>query len=233
MLVSPIKRAWALALLAASMAAGCSKTRPVPEDAATGATGSTEPVAPELPPDPEAVKWNWSAKSRDGQVTLTQTSSIARLCKVRAARGEQELWTASICMGNRDLAHLVSDDGERVLTVEPAPVVQGSWRAAAVLSAYTRDVLKAQLLASDLFADEKVLAIFPDSLQWLAGARKQPNPPPAYLDGAPDQVELTLIDGRKAVVSLDGKVLSGGKPAPKLTPKAPTRAVKKKPRPKR
>ncbi|MGC4117076.1 MAG: hypothetical protein QM765_21445 [Myxococcales bacterium] len=88
-------------------------------------------------------------------------------------------------------------------------------------------------MASDLFADEKTLAIFPDSLQWMSGARKLPDPAPKYVEGAPDQVELSLLDGRKAVVSLDGKVLSGGKPAPKLTPKAPTRAVKKKPRPKR
>ena len=232
MVLSPTKRPWALALLAALSLAACSKTRPAPEDAAA-ATADPEPVAPELPPDPQAVKWNWTARSRDGQVTLTQSSTIARLCKFRAAKGDQELWTASVCLGNRDVAHLVSDDGERVLTVEPAPVVQGSWRAAAVISAYTRDELKAQLLASDLFADEKVLAIFPDSLQWMSGARKQPDPPPKYLEGAPDQVELSLIDGRKAVVSLDGKVLSGGKPAPKLTPKAPTRVVKKKPRPKR
>jgi hypothetical protein len=133
-------------------------------------------------------------------------------------------------LGNRDVVHLVSDDGERVLAIEPAPVVQGSWRAAAVMSAYKRDELKAQLLASDLFEDEKGLALFPDSLQWMGGARKLPDPPPRYLEGAPDQAEVTLLDGRKVVISLDGKVLSGGKPARKLTPKAPTRAVKKRPR---
>ena len=223
---------WAIgsAALALTFAAGCAKSRPASAlpDAEQAGEAAPEPAA-----DPEAVKWHWTATSRDGQVTLSQTAAIARLCKVRYARGGEELWSASICLGTRDVTHLISDDGERVLVVEPAPVVQGSWRAAAVVSAYQRSDLKAQLLASDLFADEKVLAVFPDSLQWLAGARKLPDPPPRYLETAPDQVELTLIDGRKLVVSLDGKVLSGGKPAPKLTPKAPTRAVRKKKRSRR
>lgn len=226
----PTLRACALLLLALSLAS-CARKLPAADDAAT-ARADPEP-APEPPPDPEAVRWNWSVKSRDGQVVLRQSSTIARLCRVTATRDGAELWSASICMGNRDVAHLVSDDGDRVLAIEPAPVVQGSWRAAAVMSAYRRDELKAQLLASDLFEDEKALAVFPDSLQWLSGARKLPDPPPRYLEGAPDQVELSLLDGRKAVVSLDGKVLSGGKPARKLTPKSPTRTVKKKPRPKR
>ena len=229
-----IRLFWTLCAVTLATAPGCAKTHPAKSSSPSSPPDAeaTE-TAPEPAPDPEAVKWVWTATSRDGQVKLEQTATIARLCKVRCTRGGSELWAASICLGNRDVAHLLSDDGDRVLVVDPAPVVQGSWRAATLVSSYVRSDLKAQLLASDLFSDEKALVVFPDSLQWLAGARKQPEPPPRYLEGAPDQVELTLVDGRKAVVSLDGKVLSGGRPAPKLEPKAPTRAVKKKPRPKR
>lgn len=207
-------------LLCALALAGCARKRSAGPDAAVEAA-----PAPILPPDPEAARWNWTATSRDGHVTLTQSSANPHLCQLTCVKEPgQQLWTASACLGTVSKTYLVSDDGERILAVDPAPKTTGSWRAAALVTAHQRGEPRNQILAADLFPDEKKLVLFPDSLQWLAGSRQVPFPPPRFVEGAPDQVELTLIDERKTVVSLDGTILSGARPI------APPPVAKQKPR---
>jgi len=196
--------------------------RPVPKKAPIPPDASAAPVLEE--PSPEAAKWNWIASTRDGHLSVVQTARTPKVCEVECLRdpGQERLWKETACMGMRDQTRLVSDDGQWMLAIEAAPLEQGSWRAAVVATAYQRGLPKAQLLASDIFADDSKLVRFPESFQWLTGGRKLPVPAPKFVDGAPDQVELQLIDGRKAVVRLDGTLVVGARPvppAPKPTPK--------------
>ena len=227
-------RHWLVAAAAASLllALGCptpvQKKVRVPPDAGERAVAPPEP-------SPEAAKWNWIASSRSGRVSVIQTATSPKVCTVECVRdpGHESLWKANDCLGTREQYHLVTDDGARMLVVEPAPIEQGSWRATIIITAYERGAPKVQLLASDIFTDDGKLVRFPESFQWLTGGRKLPVPPPKLVEGTSDQIELQLIDGRKAVVRFDGTIVSGARPVV-VAPKAPLKpkavVPKKKPR---
>lgn len=205
-------------LLMALGVPACSRPAPPPAPPSQPATKSaTQP--PDFEPPPGTEKWVWTSTSRDARVSLVQTASAPNNCEIRCLRdpGQQEVWKAASCLGTRESVRLVSDDGERILVIDPAPALEGNWRAAAVATAYMRGEPKAQLLASDLFSTDAKLMVFPDSLQWLSGGRKVPVPAPKFVEGSPDRVELQLIDGRKAIVLLDGTLVEGARPADKST----------------
>jgi len=164
---------------------------------------------------PELAQFSWTSTSRDGKVAVIQEASAPGVCVVRCLRdpGQKEVWRAEVCLARRDQARVFSDDGERLLLFEVAPGKQ-PWGAQAVVTAYERTTVKAQVLLADLFADDKKLFKHKRGLQWLAGDAQIPVPAPALADDAPERVVFKLIDGRLAAVAMDGTILEGKRPAP-------------------
>lgn len=181
------------------------------------------PAAVQAEDDPEILKLNWTTTSRDGVLALIQTATTRSSCEVVCTRdpGQQVLWKSSVCLATRDQVRFLSDDGERVLVIDPFPQEQGSWRNTPVITAYARTQATQQVLASDLKFNEKKLVRRATRFQWLAGDRTVPVPAPKRLENDPNQFGLQLIDGTKAVVSIDGKVTQD-KPQPSAK-KAPTK----------
>ena len=112
------------AILALAFGPGCS-SKPAPAPLAAGA-----PAPAAAQPDPQAARFCWTSTSRDGRVAIVQTAAAPLVCELRAVRdpGQQLLWKADACIARRDQVRIASDDGERMLVVEPAPAVRSEER---------------------------------------------------------------------------------------------------------
>ena len=189
--------------------------------AALGPLASAAQESPEAP-------WNWTSTSRDGKLALVQTASAPKTCVVKCLKdpGQEVVWQANSCITTRDKVRIVSDDCERILVIDPSPVDPGTWRNAAVITAFQRAAAKEQILACDIFQTDAKLVHHPKGTQWLKGDLKVPIPAPQLLDSG--LVELQLIDGRKMLVGVDGKLVSPTTPAVDNAP-AKTPPPKRKP----
>lgn len=174
------------------------------------------PLAAQAQTPPELAEFSWTTTSRDGKVAVMQEASAPGACVVRCLRdpGQKEVWRAETCLARRDQARVFTDDCEHLVLFEVAPGKSGPWGSQVVVTAYERTTVKAQVLLTDLFADDKKLVKHKRGLQWLAGDARVPVPAPALVDGEPARVVFKLIDGRSAAVGLDGTLLEGKRPAP-------------------
>lgn len=148
----------------------------------------------------------WTILSADSAVDLTQTASAPNACRLAAARegGKTELWTAEVCLATVNHLRFVSNDGEKLIVVEPLPTKLGStWHNTPVVLLYKRSALERTATAAEMVRNEKKIRQLTRHFYWLEGALNVPGRPPRYLaDGS--GVEMEAIDGRNVKVRFDG-----------------------------
>ncbi len=148
----------------------------------------------------------WSTVSPNAAIELKQTATALNACHLTCTSdgGSKELWSGEVCLANKNQLRFVSNDGEKVIVLEPLPARLGSsWRGSAVVFLYHRTELEKQATASALVRDATKVRELARHFYWLGGVLGVPGNPAHYRDDA-SGVDLEAIDGRPKTIRFDG-----------------------------
>ncbi|MFN7133204.1 MAG: hypothetical protein ACK4N5_14085 [Myxococcales bacterium] len=155
---------------------------------------------------------SWVIVSPNAEYAGEQVASGAS-CRFTVRRGEQVLWSAERCFGDRGDPRFLSADGERVLVLYAFPETKGGMEKALAGELFHRGQVVRQYRVGQFVRDYKPLFAGRKHFYWLEGALGQPGVPPGLTkDGT--GVELNTLDGKRHVVHFDGRA-PPMKPAPK------------------
>jgi len=181
----------ALLLIALASLCACRKKQAVVADAGPAVA---------VPLTPEAKKNTWRVYSEDGRSSVIQSFRASGNCHVESA-GAGAAWTLEQCLSDTMQLQFVSNDGRKLLVVNPMPEVKDSWRTTPVVWLYESGKLAAFTTAGSLVRDDKKLDVVGHRFAWLAGASGQPGIEPKYGD---DGVNGATVSGDAFHFGFDG-----------------------------
>ncbi len=148
---------------------------------------------------------NWAVVSMDAAVEVAQTATGKDACRVacRKQGGQQELWAADRCLAHKSQLRFVSNDGDRLMVIDPLPARAGSsWKITPVVFFYRRGELEKALNAGALVRDATKVRELAKHFYWLGGTLSIPGKPPQVRADAAG-IELETIDGRALSLRFD------------------------------
>jgi hypothetical protein len=151
------------------------------------------------------VDLNWATVSANAAVELKQTSTAPDVCHVAATAeaGEKELWSADVCLANKNQPRFVSNDGENVIVLDPIPRRGASWRDAKVAFLYHHTEVQQYAVAAAIVRDSTKIRQMAKHFYWLGGEFGVPGNPAKYNQDA-SGVDLEAIDGKPKTIRFDG-----------------------------
>ena len=134
-------------------------------------------------------------------------------CQLEVRKGATVLWSLKRCLGDRNDAHFLSNDGMSLMVVYTFPSQSAGPKAASALAIYFKGAPTRLLEVGRFVRDVKPLIMARSHFYWLEGAMGQPGVPPGLSkDGS--AVELTTLDRRSWSVGFDGKFKKIDMPKP-------------------
>lgn len=190
-------------LLTVLLLSACRK----PEEAAPPAPPGTAPLTG------EAKKQSWVVYSEDGRSSVIQSYRASGSCHVESA-GAGAAWTLEQCLSSTMQLQFVSDDGKKLLIIDPMPEVKDGWRTTPVVWLYDSGKLETFTTAGSLVRNDKKLDVVGHRFAWLAGTSGQPGKSPKYSAAG---VSGTTVSGDAFHFGFDGADI----PAPVEAPSGP------------
>ncbi len=173
-------------------------------------------VLPASAPDEEALALPvWSARSATGHAEVRQVVvrdvrgehcvSTATTLTSSPEEGSGVIWRWETCLATQTQVPFVSEDGKRVLVVDPSPVLPtGGWQLAEVATLYEHGVSIRIVRAGAILATPHLLREPTPALSWLKGLSGLPGAPPRYSSNG-DTVELETVEGHTLRWSFSGE----------------------------
>lgn len=215
---------WVVVLLA-----GCERAAPpagvsAPEPTAPGGSRASvaaappesqepPPSSPESPGEAALILPVWSARSATGHAEVRQVvvrdvkgSHCASTALVDTPEGAPSVvWKWDTCLATQTQVPFVSEDGKRVLVLDPSPLLpRGDWKQAEVAVLYEHGVRMRVVRAGSVFAVPHLLKEPVPRMTWVRGLAGLPGAPPRYsADGG--AVELETEAGRTWNWSFSGE----------------------------
>lgn len=142
---------------------------------------------------------SWATPSRNGEVVLHSTE-VSKGCEVRCEKKDGSvLWAETApCQMPKEHLRFVSDDCERVVTIDPAPITATLWQALPVARVFARSKLEYEVAAVTLFSDG---ALMKRSRGWLRGHSEVAGEGPTYRDDG-QAVVLVTVEGKRQELPL-------------------------------
>jgi hypothetical protein len=179
-----------LAILACATAFGCNRhPKPAPKPAPV-------PVA-------ETEKVEWRALSPDAKAEIRQFNLEDGTCRVEGVLGSSVVWTSKDCISTANQLHFASNDGERVVVIDPLPEFKNdNWGAALGLAGYQRGTLVHSNSLATLVKDPSKLRKSQRYVRWVQGTNDVTGLPPA-ITGDGLAVHFETVDNMKYDVRFD------------------------------
>ncbi|MFT3840870.1 MAG: hypothetical protein QM723_28025 [Myxococcaceae bacterium] len=180
----------ALLLVAFASLSSCRKQESAPPPVAAASAPLTG----------EAKKQTWTVYSEDGRSAVIQSYRAAGSCHLESA-GAGAAWTLEQCLSSTMQLQFLSNDGKKLLIVDPMPEVKDTWRTTPVVWLYDAGKLAAFTTAGSLVRNDKKLDVVGHRFAWLAGTRGQPGTEPKYGD---DGINGATVSGDLFHFRFDG-----------------------------
>ncbi|MBL8919536.1 MAG: hypothetical protein JNJ54_11785 [Myxococcaceae bacterium] len=183
-----------------SLAMSADLQRPVPHDASHWPEHA-EPLdlGPLLPgqrgPRQFMLKESsWATPSHSGAVVLHSTE-VSKGCEVRCEKKDGSvLWSETApCQMPKEHLRFVSEDCERIVTIDPAPINANLWQTLPIARVFTRSKLEYEVAAVTLVSDG---ALMKRSRGWLRGHSEVSGDGPTYRDDG-EAVVLVTVEGKR------------------------------------
>lgn len=137
---------------------------------------------------------NWTTSSRDGAVTLFNTE-VSGGCEVRCEGKDGAIrWSEKgPCVIPKAHLRFVSDDCERVVTIDPKPITARLWQTLPVARVFARSTLAYEVAAGTLVTDGEAVK---RKRGWLRGLSDVTGEGPVYGEDG-KAVVLVTADGNR------------------------------------
>jgi hypothetical protein len=167
--------------------------------------------APDAPTDAR----EWTVVSHNSEMEARQKPA-GDGCHLEVVRGSTVVWKAEKCLGDRDDAHFVSNDGLGLIRVRTFPEnhdLNAALKAETGIEVYRRGELVKRLPVGRFVVSVPALVKATRHFYWLEGALGQDGVPPGFSkDGK--AIELSTLDRKSWSVGFDGSVKKIAMPKP-------------------
>ncbi len=150
----------------------------------------------------------WRVLSADAALVLEQTAEAPGTCRVSCTRPKEqkELWSAQVCLATKSELVFIDASCERIITIQPLPQTEGSWKATPVVRVFQRTEQQRVMSANQFVRDEQKLRMLTRYFRWMEGGGGTPGVPPRYRDDGLG-VDLEAIDGMRHTIPFErGKI---------------------------
>jgi hypothetical protein len=157
-------------------------------------------AAPAAPPADELATLRWTAYSPSGKLELRHSATGPARCQVECIElpGEARRWRAEVCLGKSLDFRFLSDDGERVVVLHPAPALAERWDHSEVAHVYRRGQLEYAVSAGTVLKSSGNSSRI---LSWLGGTLGRPGQPPRFSTDR-TRVEFDTLEGKTLHIPL-------------------------------